>query len=296
MEKGNECKICGSNLTRSLGHIINGKYPQEFLDKYYLQECKHCGLKFISPTPSDKTLEYIYSDQDYGAQWDSEKKEEPKSIRWINFEYYSNLVKKYIFEGKVLDCGCATGTFLDLMKQNGFDCYGIETSKMPFEIVNKKYPGKIYQKNLEDLNLDTEFNLITMFDFIEHVKYPQKVLRQASSLLGKNGYLVIVTPDTKSLSALIMGKRHNDYIMEHLNLFNRKNIKYLLNKCGFKVVKTVAAKKVVNFDFVEKVFKRHTNFLYYPINFVNKWFPERLTHYPIKLSFGGMLIIAKKVK
>lgn len=291
------CKICGGSRIKSKGQIINGKYPKEFLEDYSLCECKRCGLNFIYPTPSDEALDFIYSDQAYDAQWGiSDKKSKIKGIRHLNFEYYSDVIKKFILKGKVLDCGCASGTFLDVMKQCGFDCYGVETSKPPFLIANKKHPKKIFKANIEDLEIQKGFfDIITMFDFIEHVKDPGKVLKKAKDLLAPGGYLIIVTPDTNSLSASILGKHHNDYIMEHLNLFNRKNVRYFLKKNGFSTLKIESAKKIVNLDFVEKVFQRHTNFLYYPINFINKLIPEKVSHYPIKLSFGGMLVTAKKI-
>ena len=292
------CNICGSGDISNLGRIINGHYSKNFLKDYSLLECKKCSLRFIYPIPSNDVLNFIYSDPQYKTQWGVVKENE-KSSRYLNFEYYFKIISNYKSKKdvKVLDCGCATGCFLDVAEKNGIECYGVETSEIPYKIAENKHPKKVCKSNMEDLKIkDGFFDIITMFDFIEHVKDPRKILIKANRLLSKSGILFIVTPDTESLSISIMGKSHNDYIIEHLHLFNKSNIRYFLKRYGFKTIKIQPAKKVINLDFAEKVFKRHTNIFYYPIHFINKLLPKKITQFPIKLSFGGMLIIAKKAK
>jgi len=290
------CKVCSSDSISTFGKITNGNYPADFLSKYSLLKCDKCSFKFIYPTPSDKALDFIYSAPEY-SQWETfDEQGKTISTRYLNFKYYSKIISRYKKGGKFLDCGCATGLFMDVMKKEGFDCYGIETAEIPFSKTKKNHSGKVFKSNIGDMKInDGFFDVITMFDFIEHVKDPQKVLDKANRLLSDEGLLFIITPDTGSLSASILGIHHNDYIMEHLSLFNRKNIASLLEKCRFKMIKVQPAKKIINLEFAEKVFGRHTNILYYPVRLMNKILPKKISHFPLKLHFGGMFIIAKKI-
>jgi len=290
------CKVCGSKKIVSLGNITNGNYAEKFLKNYSLLKCEKCHFEFIYPTPSDEVLKFIYSNPDYSA-WEVVDKNQNKSIRYLNFEYYFIILEKYKKSGKILDCGCATAYFLDIAKKKGFDCYGIEISEIPFSIASKKHPKKIFKQNIEDLKISKGFfDVITMFDFLEHTKNPGEVLKRASSLLTASGLILITTPNTNSLSMSLFGKGHTNYILEHLNLFNGSNISYFLKKFGFDEVKISPAKKILNLSYAEKVFNTHNNFIRHPLGLLNRLLPEKISQFPIKVSFGDMLIIAKKVK
>lgn len=169
----NKCIVCDAKIFTNHGKIKNGDYAKKFLNDYSLKICKKCGLSFIYPVPPDEVLKVIYSNPEYSA-WSTAELTDRTNIRFSNFIYYFNIINKYIGKGKILDCGCATGFFLDIAKKNGFDSYGIEISDIPFSIANKKHPNKIYKKHLEELDLDkNSFDIISMFDFLEHTKNPK---------------------------------------------------------------------------------------------------------------------------
>jgi 2-polyprenyl-3-methyl-5-hydroxy-6-metoxy-1,4-benzoquinol methylase len=287
------CKICGGDDISAFGKIANGNYSASFLKDYSLLKCEKCSLKFIYPTPSDEALDFIYSNPEYSAWKTSPEKE--SNIRYINFEHYLKTIKKHVNGGKLLDCGCATGYFLDIAKENDFDCYGIEISPIPFSISNTKHPQKVFKTDIEGLNLpDSFFDIITMFDFIEHVKDLGRALRKANDLLKTGGYLVMTTPDTKSLSMILLGKKHTNYILEHINLLNHKLLPKYFENLGFEMMSIVPAKKMLTLKYAEDVFKVHGNFLYKPMRIMNNLVPKGITGFPIKISFGDMLVIAQK--
>ncbi len=290
MEK---CIICGSRKFIELGNIKNGDYAEKFLKEHSLIKCKKCGLISINPVPSKKILEVIYSNPEYSA-WTTEKDSEKENIRLSNFKYYFKKIKRRIKKGKLLDCGCATGFFLDIARENKFDVYGIEISEIPFAIANKKHKDRIFEDDFEEIKIEKEsFDLITMFDFIEHTINPRDILKKAHDILARGGFLVITTPDAGSMSMRIMKKSHTNYILEHLNIFNKKNISKLLSDLGFEIQEIIPARKILSLDYAEKVFKTHKNILWYPTHFLNSLI-GKYKFSPIKISFGDMLIIARK--
>lgn len=291
--KAMDCRFCHSKNISNQGNIANGRYAKKFLKDYSLIRCSNCSSAFISPVPNDEVLSFIYSNPQYSA-WETSLEKE-NNIRYINFKHYLKKIKKYVDKGVLLDCGCATGYFLDVAKENNFDCYGTEISEIPFKIAETKHPDRIFKKNVEDLNVSDEtYDIITMFDFIEHVKNPEKTLQKASDLIKKNGYLIITTPNTRSLSMASFGKKHTNYILEHINLFNHKFLSKYFENFGFKVISIAPAKKILTLKYAENVFRVHDNFLYKPVRIINSLLPKRVTRFPLKVSFGDMFVIAQK--
>src|SRR5215213_7197446 len=118
-------------METSVCHICSGDKAKLFMKKNGSDffRCFNCGLEYIFPQPDDATLREIYSQQYYnswGLHTDTQAAEKSKRL---SFEYRLNQVKNVLKrDDKILDCGCATGFFLDLVKQKGFAPYGIEIS------------------------------------------------------------------------------------------------------------------------------------------------------------------------
>jgi hypothetical protein len=65
---------------------------------------------------------------------------------------------------------------------------------------------------------------------IEHVDDPGALLREARSLLTRDGILVIVTPDAGSVAAKLMGWRWWHYRVAHIGYFNKQNLSLLCER------------------------------------------------------------------
>jgi 2-polyprenyl-3-methyl-5-hydroxy-6-metoxy-1,4-benzoquinol methylase len=146
------------------------------------------------------------------------------------------LIQKYIKSGKLFDLGVGWGHFLLTGKQLGYDVYGIEISNYPY----------IYAK--EDLGLPVDhidffkmepksFDIITMWDVLEHIDNANLVIEKCSGMVNKNGFLIIQVPQIDSLVAKLKKENWNMMGLDHVNYFSKKTITLLLNKHGFEVVK-----------------------------------------------------------
>jgi 2-polyprenyl-3-methyl-5-hydroxy-6-metoxy-1,4-benzoquinol methylase len=81
-----------------------------------------------------------------------------------------------------------------------------------------------------------QFDFITLIDVIEHICDPIGMLRQCSSLLNNNGKLLIVTPDSASLVARLLGYRWWHYRIAHISYFNITTLKFALAASGLQVI------------------------------------------------------------
>jgi 2-polyprenyl-3-methyl-5-hydroxy-6-metoxy-1,4-benzoquinol methylase len=225
---------------------------------YKLYKCLNSRLLFVSPTPSSENIydRSYFSGAEGGfgyVDYDTDK--EPMTPV---FEKYIDLILKYgISKGKLLDVGAATGFFMNLASKK-FEVYGVEVSD--FAAQKGRNNGlNILTGSLETSNyLDNSFDVITMFDVLEHLPNPKTALLEANRILRKGGLLIINTPDSESLWANIMGSRwHLIVPPEHINYFSPKTLSTYTKKIGLKVV------------FNDKIGKSFT--FQYIFNMLHKW-------------------------
>lgn len=256
MKSLNKCEICGSKeisfLFKQKDKNLN--IPGEFS----IFKCNKCKANFINPQPSEKELERYYSKEKYYSLKKIESKESKKtSLRLKLYNIYFNPNKKNIFlkilfspikfivrgtrikkDSKLLDVGSGTGQFLYEMKELGMKTYGIEPGDFNEKEV-KRYELNIEKKDLIKYKNKKEFfDIITMNHVLEHVNNPQEVIKKISLLSKKQGILIIGIPNSNSLAYKLFRKNwHQLDVPRHLFDYSDKNIKILLEKNGFKIIK-----------------------------------------------------------
>ena len=82
---------------------------------------------------------------------------------------------------------------------------------------------------------DGSFDVVTMWDVIEHVTNPLETLHAAWRVLRPGGYLVVHTMDLASPFAKLMGRRWPWFMEMHLFYFTRDTMHHMLEKANFKV-------------------------------------------------------------
>ena len=268
---------------------------------FHYYRCKNCSLEFSYPQPTDEYLSKLYT-RNYYKAWDIDQHEkEVFRIKQKTFLHKISLVKKYLFpSAKILDCGCATGFFLDVAKESSYEAYGIELSEYAANVCKQKHGnGKIFCGQMENANFtdnpDKKFNAIFMSDFIEHVRNPKQIISQAFEMLENKGLLVITTPKVKSFSYRISGKRWFQYKPEHLYYFSENNIKQLLTNCYFSEIRFEKAYKYISINYFISYFSTYKHFIFSPISKIFKFIlPSFIKRKFFKVILGEMIVIAEK--
>jgi SAM-dependent methyltransferase len=205
---------------------------------YKIYRCKSCQHLFVWPIPANIRPLYStdYSGVAEGFRFvDSDRDKEPKVF---TFERYLDLLNKYSpGNGSILDVGAATGFFLNLARQRGWETYGVEPSDYAAGLGRKK-GIKIKTGVLEKSDFrPNSFDAVTLWDRIEHLPEPGATLQTIKRTLKRGGVLAINTPDSGSVLAATM--RLNWYQVappEHINLFHRNSLRTLLESYGFEVL------------------------------------------------------------
>ncbi len=249
------CQLCGS-----------AESTLEFEEPpYKVLRCADCQLVFVTPRWSDEALHDVYN-EDY---WRSDS---PKTKGYADYasesELYlktfrrrTRLVRQYLpAKARILDVGCAAGFFLRVMREHGHDVRGVELSQaIAQEAIRDLGEDRVWVGTLDSVPEDREgyakgsFDLVTMWDVIEHVADPQEILRQARAMLKPGGHLLIETQNVDSRFARMLGpKWHHFKHEEHIYHFNPKTVREVLDQAGFTVEKLTSSfgGKYVSFAFI----------------------------------------------
>jgi 2-polyprenyl-3-methyl-5-hydroxy-6-metoxy-1,4-benzoquinol methylase len=173
----------------------------------------------------------------YGAESFDEVYEQERSNRKKTAEILVKKIKKIKAQGKLLDIGCYSGIFLEAAKEAGYEIFGIEASESALAVARQKTGGDLRVGLAEEVLAqfpDNYFDIITLFDVIEHLRLPGPVLALINSKLKTDGLLVFSTPDAASLLAKIQGKNWHIILPHHLYYFSEKNLKMLLEQNGLR--------------------------------------------------------------
>jgi methionine biosynthesis protein MetW len=164
---------------------------------------------------------------------------------------------------RLLDLGCNNGTFTIIVAKSvgASEIYGIDIDK---EVVNEARKRGVVAYTL-DLNSnklpfkDDYFDLIIMFEVIEHLVNPDNALREARRVLKPSGFFVLTTPNLASwLNRILLllgyqptyldvstetsvGHFHRGEPLGHVRGFTLRALKGLLEYHGFKIVKVAGS-------------------------------------------------------
>lgn len=284
------CKVCG---TAGAHHKFN------LTEKLEIFSCKNCQVLFMEPQLSDSEITELYSElyyKSWGISGDSEN-EVSKQMKIDTFLLRLQQIKKYIPSGKVLDIGCATGFFLEAARSLGYDPYGIELSEYSSNIAKRKLGNEaVFNGKLEDSKFDAGlFDVITMFDLIEHVRVPSEVLAHAARLLKPNGIIMITTPNNKSFSNKLMGKRWTHYKKEHFYYFDHDSLNFIAKKNNLEIVLSDNSKKALNIEYLHTQLNVYKHWMFTPvINIMHSILPKSVVKKNFHLAIGEITVILKK--
>jgi SAM-dependent methyltransferase len=229
---------------------------------YRYRQCRFCGLVSTYPIPEPKLIEEHYcrkfEEGNYALLrlW---------SHRYLSiYRNYFQLLAKRLqsyglpFEGlKVLDVGCFTGDFLELLRKRGADVYGLELQDEAVKIANQKLPGRVFKADVFSKDFpQLQFDIVSVLGVIEHVVDPIGLLVRLSGLIRPRGTLLLQTPDSGSALARLMGKHWPPYApVEHINLFSKKSLRLLLQRLRYEDIAFKAHWKTLPFAYIYNMSK-----------------------------------------
>ncbi len=208
---------------------------------FMVVQCRDCGLCFTNPRPTAESIGQFYrfdylphrslAHVDQNPSW---------SMRLPIFRAWRSR-RKYIpvqGEGRLLDFGCGSGSFLLRMKRQGWKVLGLDSSEDLVQYLRDELNLPALAGSLPHPELPEEsFDVITMWHALEHVHEPLEVLRAAYRLLAPGGRLIVASPNIDCLPFRWFGQAWIGLdLPRHLCHFAPWTLRLLLHRGGFRKV------------------------------------------------------------
>lgn len=209
--------------------------------EFTLVQCDRCGLLYLNPSPTWDELKLHYPDRYHPFIGTIE--EQPSAlVRWA--QRYGvvrrcRAVTQRQHSGRLLDVGCATGVFLNEMRDHGdWELYGVEPVASAATFARQHSGVRIFQGTLLEVAYpDGFFDVVTMWDVLEHVADPRIYLHEIHRILKPGGWVLIKVPDPWCWEARLFGSFWIGYdAPRHLFGFPRPALAHQLGILGFDLV------------------------------------------------------------
>ncbi|MDD3065330.1 MAG: class I SAM-dependent methyltransferase [Endomicrobiaceae bacterium] len=255
--------------------------------------CPACLVEFLLPQITLDETRKMYNE--YYKDFEINNSQ-ISNLKKQTFLQYIRCLKKYKSGGNILDIGTCSGFLLEVAMNEGFNVFGIELSEYAGKIAENKFGSdKIHTGTIQTANFEkTYFDLITICDVLEHVQNPVETLKLACKLLKKDGYIMVVTPDYRSIVSYVVRATRQKYKFEHLYYFNIKTIEIICELAGLKVIDRKAVRKTATVNYILAYLKGYgmvpLNYIFALLNLIP--FIKRID---FEMPSGSVMYILKKV-
>ncbi len=222
--------------------VCDGTVAQPLLikDGYQIVTCDFCSTQFVEPRPSFAELTTFYNRPEYYTNAEfgyTDYMAEERQIRKIARRRLSRINAIARKRGRLADLGCAAGFFLDEAVRSGWTVVGTELSAEMRAYIRQRFQFHVSPDGAEFRS--DSLDVITMWEYIEHVVNPLQEIRRVAEWLRPGGMLCISTPNTSHLQARIQPADWWEYKPPaHLTFFTATTLEQLLNRAGFQVIQT----------------------------------------------------------
>ena len=227
------CKICLSETSK-----IHNKLRDS--NDYNVVKCQKCHTVQLDHFPEIEEDKHFYN-ENMQAKWvqeinleSIENKLKDDTIRRV--EFIQCLLNK---SGVVADIGTGYGFFVKEALKKGIDIDGYEIGDQRRALAESVTGKTIYNNNLleGDQKLERSYDLITLFQVLEHISEPKLFLKKIYENLNVGGKIIIEVPNHTDWM-IKECKNYEDFYYQraHLFYYEAASLTSLLDSLDFKKV------------------------------------------------------------
>lgn len=229
------CRLCNSKLFLNPLLQLKGmpKAAQFFPKKgefkkdkgitLKIYQCSACALVQLNAKPVDYFKEVITA---------TSFSEKTKLSRLNQMKEFAD--RFGLREKKILEIGAGPGNMLDVLKEAGFEAFGIDASSKSVKIGRSAGRKMIhgYIGEIKKIN-GSPFDAFVCFNYLEHLPRPDKIIKNIYNNTAANAVGFVTVPN---LEYLLKTKCFYEFVADHLSYFTKKTLTYAFEKNGFEVL------------------------------------------------------------
>lgn len=246
--KAVSCGVCGSNERVFVGRRIprSHKLGENLIAD--IVKCKNCALLYPYPMPFADKEQLTENFSDHAAYF-------PVSVSQARLDFYESFIKKInklagAGGRRFLDVGCGRGELLHAARKHGWQAEGTDISSDFAEFAKKRFGVDVRVGDIREMNLEAEtFDAVSLIAVLDHVYHPAELLLELHRILKKGGIIFL---EVSNSASMLYGLGNMFYKLQGKSLctnlsptfpsfqvygFSKKALSFLLNACGFKILK-----------------------------------------------------------
>lgn len=236
--------------------VCNTRAGRLFLDEppYRIVECAACKHIYTFPRPAQTDVDKRY--QDVGG-WISADDPELAAGAETRYSFFLSLLKKMVPPpANLLDVGCSIGRFLEMAQKVGYECYGVEPGRDAEHATRLLGASRIH-RGLYKEPIVPRCDIVTMFEVLEHIPDPRKVLQTVHRQLKTGAWFLGSIPGQAFYRLKVWPRRRfgvqSCFVPltfdpgNHLHYYSASGLKTILSRAGFEIVVSGAAPADYNY-------------------------------------------------
>jgi SAM-dependent methyltransferase len=221
-----KCACCGALKVEKLANY----------NEFEHSNCRSCGFESFTRKSSVITSDLYENDADYVD--DLNVITSPEDLILWHHSKALNFIKKEFSnrKAKTLDIGCFNGFFVKKLYSLGYDAEGIDFNRNAIDFGKKKFglDLRISSRSLDDILLSGQkFDIITLFEVVEHIPNAQEFLHNVNKLLADKGILILSTPNKN-----MCWRPALDFPPHHLSRYTIKALEGYVSQLGLNTLYT----------------------------------------------------------
>lgn len=252
------CPLCGDD--RFEFYLRSEDLEHATGDDFRLVRCRGCRHVYLNPAPTPETLSLCYPDG-YGPHRQTTETPPPttderqpwylsrgvRGVPGVRQLYYwltnnrSQVLPPVDPIGRLaLELGCATGSFLKVLRQRGWDVTGVDLVRAPVEIARSD-GFEVHLGDLQSAHFDSQrFDDVFAWMVIEHLPDPTEAIEEIFRIQRPGGWFCFSIPNFSSPERWLFGKHWKGYdLPRHLQHFTPGRIQRLLSDCGYRDIQVI---------------------------------------------------------
>jgi len=229
------------------------------LSRFAIWACPACSQIFLWPQPTEDEIRGLFSQlyttgegsvPELRSYYGFCYQDEPTNPLVQLYERWLAALERFHPPGRLLDVGCGTGLFLAVARRRGWTPFGIDDCAEATRHAREHFGLAVTNGDFEDFARDARrFDVITMWDIIEHARRPVDLLAAACRCLEPHGVVGLSTPNQRSILDLVAGTLYRlsagtvraplekFYIEQHFLYFSPDTLRDALGRASLTAVR-----------------------------------------------------------